>query len=82
MDKPSIYEIRVTGILTDRWTDWFDGLTIRNDPSGETILRGVFIDQAALFGTLNKIQSLNLVLVSVIRKDTDSQSQDSNDLKG
>jgi hypothetical protein len=76
MDKPSTYEIRVEGLLTERWSDWFDGLEIRNDPNGETILSGIFIDQAALFGTLNKIQALNLVLISVIRKSTNSQSGD------
>jgi hypothetical protein len=67
MDTPSFYEIRVEGHLSDRWSDWFDGLEILNDPNGETILRGVFVDQAALFGTLTKIQALNLALSSVNR---------------
>ena len=40
MDTPSFYEIRVEGHLSDRWSDWFDGLAILNDPNGETILRG------------------------------------------
>jgi len=44
-----------------------DGLTIHNEPSGETIISGLFIDQAALFGTLNKVHSLNLILISVNR---------------
>jgi hypothetical protein len=67
MDIPSFYEIRVEGHLSDRWSDWFDGLAIRNDPNGETILSGLFVDQAALFGALNKIQGLNLTLISVNR---------------
>ena len=67
MDKPSIYEIRVKGQLTDRWSGWFDGLAIRNGPNGETIFSGPFVDQAALFGALTKIQGLNLVLLSVNR---------------
>lgn len=67
MDTPSFYEIRVAGHLSDRWSDWFDGLAIRNDSTGETILSGSFVDQAALFGTLNKIQALNLTLLSVNR---------------
>jgi hypothetical protein len=67
MVKSHYYEIRIEGHLTDRWSDWFDGLAIRNDTNGETILSGLFIDQAALFGTLNKIEALNLGLVSVIR---------------
>lgn len=67
MDKPSVYEIRVEGHLSDCWSDWFDGLAIRNDPNGETVLSGSFVDQAALFGTLAKIQALNLILISVSR---------------
>jgi hypothetical protein len=69
MDKSSVYEIRVYGLLTERWSDWFDGLEIRNDSNGETILRGAFIDQSALLGALNKIQALNLKLISVTNKD-------------
>ena len=61
------YEIRVEGILTKRWSDWFEGMTVRNEPTGETILTGAFTDQAALFGLLAKIQALNLVLISVNR---------------
>jgi len=67
MDELYIYEIRVEGHLTERWSDWFDGLTIHNESDGETILSGSFIDQAALFGTLTKIHSFNLTLVSVNR---------------
>jgi hypothetical protein len=67
MDKSNGYAIRVKGHLTERWSDWFDGLTIHNEPGGETVLSGSFVDQAALFGTLTKIHSLNLTLVSVSR---------------
>ncbi len=70
MDKFYEYEIRVEGHLTERWSDWFEGLTIRNDTSGETMLSGTFVDQAALFGTLSKIHSLNLTLISVNRLST------------
>lgn len=71
MDKFYEYEIRVEGHLTVLWSDWFEGLAIRNDPSGETVLSGSFIDQAALFGTLTKIHSLNLTLISVNRQTTE-----------
>ena len=67
MKYPAFYKIRVEGHLTDRWTDWFDGLAIRHDAVGETILRGTFVDQAALYGVLVKVHSLNLTLISVIR---------------
>lgn len=65
MEKPSVYEIRVEGHLTDRWSEWFDGMAIRNDPNGETILVGPISDQAALLGVLSQLQALNLKLVSV-----------------
>jgi hypothetical protein len=67
MDKPSLYEIRVEGHLTHRWTDWLGGLAIHNEPNAETTLSGALIDQAALFGVLTKIHALNLTLISVNR---------------
>jgi hypothetical protein len=67
MEKPYIYEIRVEGLITDRLSDWFDGLAIRNEPGGETVLSGQIADQSALFGVLNKVHALHLILVSVSR---------------
>jgi hypothetical protein len=67
MDAPRSYEIRVDGHLAVSWSDWFEGLEIHNDPNGETTLTGLLIDQAALFGVLNKIHDLNLILISVSR---------------
>lgn len=75
MDAPHVYEIRVEGHLADRWSDWFDGLAIRNEPSGETILIGPVTDQAALYGVLTKIHDLNLILISVNRSTTMSEEQ-------
>jgi hypothetical protein len=67
MDKPYVSNIRVAGNLPDRWSDWFDGLAIHNDPDGEMTFSGPLQDQAALFGVLNKIQALNLTLISLNR---------------
>ena len=67
MDRPCIYKIRIEGTISDRWSDWFEGLAIRNVPGGETELSGSLSDQAALFGVLNKIHALNLRLISVKR---------------
>jgi hypothetical protein len=72
MDTPRVYEIRVEGHLADRWSDWFEGLAICNDPNGETILCGLITDQAALFGVLTKIHNLNLILISVNRSQPSS----------
>jgi len=72
MDETCIYEICVEGHLSENWSEWFEGLTIHNDPDGETVLNGSFVDQAALFGMLIKIHSLNLTLISVNRQTTKS----------
>ena len=67
MNNMYIYEIRVEGHLTDRWSDWFEGLAINNHSNGETTLSGPLSDQSALLGVLNKIQALNLTFISVNR---------------
>ena len=70
MDAPHVYEIRIEGHLADRWSAWFDGLMICNEPNGETSLTGLLTDQAALYGVLSKLHNLNLVLISVLRLAT------------
>jgi hypothetical protein len=60
------YEIQVEGYLTADWSDWFDGLAIRQEPNGRTILSGP-LDQAALHGVLAKVRDLGLALVAVNR---------------
>jgi hypothetical protein len=67
MDEPQVYAIRVEGQLTELWSEWFEGLAIHTDDSGETILTGPLVDQAALFGVLARIHALNLALISVCR---------------
>jgi hypothetical protein len=67
MDKPYIYEIRVEGQLNDRWSDWFEGLSIHNETDGETTMNGTLIDQSALLGVLIKLQALNFQIISVER---------------
>ena len=61
------YEIRVTGHLTDRRADWFEGLTRTLEENGDTLLSGPVTDQAALYGLLRKVRDLGLPLVSVNR---------------
>jgi hypothetical protein len=59
------YRIRVRGHLDGSWSEWFDGLTIANRANGETVLSGEIIDQAALFGVLNKVRDLGLPLLAL-----------------
>ena len=60
-----LYEIRVKGQLDSRWSEWLEGLQVKLLESGEMILQGPIVDQAALMGVLNKISHLNLTLLSV-----------------
>ncbi len=59
------YQLRVRGHLDQNWSEWFEGLTIRHDPGGDTTLTGPVADQAALYGLLTKARDLGLSLVSV-----------------
>jgi hypothetical protein len=58
-------EIRVKGQLNDQWRDWFENMELRLLENGEMILSGAIVDQAALMGILNKLNRLNLKLLSV-----------------
>ena len=63
------YEIRVSGSLDKRWEAWFEGLVIESctgkDGRITTTFTGFIPDQAALYGTLARIQSLGISLISV-----------------
>ncbi len=61
------YEIRVEGVLDERWSSWFDRLQITSEPGGVTLIAGPVADQAALHGLLVKVRDLGLPLVSVHR---------------
>ena len=60
----AIYEIRVKGVLDDRWSEWFDGITLAIE-SSETTLSGPVVDLAALHGLLTKVRDLVLPLLAV-----------------
>jgi hypothetical protein len=65
MTMTQTYEIRIKGHLDVAWSDWFDGLTIRHEENGETLLSGQVTDQAALHGILGRVRDLGLPLISV-----------------
>jgi hypothetical protein len=58
-------EIRVQGQISERWSEWLDGLTIRHVEPDETVLTGTVEDQAALYGLIAKLRDLGLPLASV-----------------
>jgi hypothetical protein len=62
---PTTYEIKIQGYLSDRWADWFEGLSFTHESDGTTTLLGPIKDQAALRGVLDHIGDLGLELISV-----------------
>lgn len=60
-----IYEIHVRGQLDSHWWEWLGGMQVKLLDNGEMILYGTIVDQAALMGVLNKLNRLNLPLISV-----------------
>ena len=68
-DAPTRYEVRVKGHLDQRWSTWFDGLTLTHEADGTTTLRGNVTDQAQLHGLLAKVRDLGATLLSVTPLD-------------
>lgn len=66
-DQARVYQIRLKGHLGGQWTDWFEGLSVRLEENGDTLLTGPVADQAALYGLLRKVRDLGMPLVSVNR---------------
>ena len=73
MNAPEPYEIRVAGHLSANWAARFEGLSMRHEPEGETVLSGT-LDQAALHGVFMKIRNLGLNLISVKRVEATGSS--------
>ena len=73
MNAPRLYEIRVVSHLSANWAMHFDGLSMRHEPEGKTVLSGM-LDQAALHGVFVKIRDLGLYLISVNPVDVTESS--------
>ena len=73
IERPERYEIRVQGVLDRHWSAWFEGLKLRSEPDGVTVLVGPVADQAALHGLLARVRDLGLPLLSVRRIDPEPQ---------
>ena len=58
------YQIRVEGHFDLSLQEWFEGLELRHEDAGTTLLIGVLPDQAALQEILLKISRLGLTLLS------------------
>ncbi|MBO1332134.1 hypothetical protein [Streptomyces sp. VRA16 Mangrove soil] len=60
------FEIHVRGRIGEAFRSAFGELTVVPHPS-ETVLVGTGLDQAALYGILDRVQALGLELVEVRR---------------
>ena len=61
----AFFAIRVKGQLNSHWSEWLEDLEVTLLENGEMILYGPIVDQAALMGVLNKLNRLNLAILSV-----------------
>ena len=64
--EPGRNEIRLKGHLSGRWAAWFDGLSLRLESDGTTVIYGPVADQSALHGLLQKVRDTGLPLISVL----------------
>ncbi len=67
MEKIEIY---IKGHIDKEWSKWLGGLSITHTENGETLLTGSIRDQAAMYGVLDKLQSLGVRLLSVTCENT------------
>jgi len=80
IDQPAAYRITVQGWVSITWEDWFGGLRVTHQeltqdaqpgsnyppmPVDVTILTGQVEDQAALLGTLQRLYSFGLPIISL-----------------
>jgi len=76
LDQPGMYEIKVPGRLDESWAEWFEGMEITVDSGGGTTittLTGPVTDEAALQGLLDRLFSLGLRLLSVVRLQPETE---------
>ncbi len=78
MKEQGTYQIQVEGRISERWAPWFEDMviTVHEPEQGPavTTLAGVVADQAALLGLLQKLYTLQLTLLLVMRKEADPMS--------
>lgn len=66
-----VYQIKVRGELDQSWSDWLGGVKITSElvQDGSVTTTLTATDQPTLFGILDHIRDLNLVLIAVTCDD-------------
>ncbi len=70
MNDRATYEILVMGTLGERWAEWFQGMTIRQELRNDarvTQICGLVQDQSSLMGMLQTLINLGLPILLVKR---------------
>jgi hypothetical protein len=62
--RPQRYLVVVKGRLSEQFASAFDGVELATAP-GRTVLSGTFVDQAQLYGLLDRLRDFGIELVSV-----------------
>ena len=65
LHQPRHYCITIQGHLHPRWSEWFENLTISQQPDGTTTLSGLVVDQAALYGLIIKLRDMGIPLLAL-----------------
>ena len=68
-------EIRVRGHLEARWSERLEGLTLTRQHDGTTLIAGPVVDQAALFGVINRLRDMALPLISITHLEPDEPTK-------
>lgn len=76
MKNSFYYEIFVEGCIPESYGNLFEGMSVRFDYERKTTSIGKLADQAALIDVINKIQSLNLIVISVKRCVVEEQLEE------
>jgi hypothetical protein len=71
MPERVAYQIHVAGDVDPRLADWFDGVTVRTGPTGDSTVVTRPIDQAGLRGVLSALFDLNIPVRAVQAVPTD-----------
>ncbi len=79
MVEQATYQIQIEGRISERWTHWFEDMTMtvheEEEAAAITTLTGPVTDQAALAGLLQRLYTLGLPLLLVRREEVDGMGE-------
>ena len=71
-----VYQIKIKGNLDQSWSDWLGNVQMMKEIAGDgsaiTTLTLETNDQPSLFGILDRIRDLNLILIHVTCQDDEA----------